>query len=712
MKASSKSHGGIKGMFLAHGEKLGMALVAIAALFLVYKAMQQQSLDASHQPTELERLVTEAKGTVEKADFATAPDENKRTFKEIAKVGDTTIRERAYHASVNWNPPVVPPTVLRKDPVLLAAQKLEANGGSGFLAFTNDDIRRQRALEEQQAAERKAMAQQKEQQKEADQTKTPRANNAAKNERGGRGDDPDHPNRRLVTGMAKPAGIPTAGDEEIRTAYWAVVLAKVPIKDEYKLYKDAFENARGYVPEADIPRYLGYRVKRAEVLPGKELKDDDFQPVSVYNGKGELISAAVYSLAIYGQAGDDAAGTKPKRGMTTDWAAQSEEIVDPRYLDDSGVLAVPLPPLVGRDWGAEVTHSEIPLASKATDTEEEAAKPADDNQVPKAQTPAEEDFSASDPNAAGGQRGRAPMMRGGGGEGERGSGRGYPGGYGGGRAAMSERGEGREAYAPRGGARGSAGGDMSPEVPCWLLRFFDFSVEPGKKYKYKVQLVIHDPNQSSETGRLVSTDSLDAAAITRIKAEKAAKKKPFRVTDWSDPSPTVSIPLAGDVHVAAAKPASDRFNDEPSTTLLVESFGKDDKQNGIQSAKEKDFKRGSVANMTEDGEVLVEQGRAIDPIKNFPFHTGITVLDIDGGDQLAKDVKKPARVLLMDQAGQLFVQNETDDADAVQLHRDIFADADKQQRGRPGAPTGGRENPRGPGGSQPGFGGRGGGGER
>ena len=27
-----------------------------------------------------------------------------------------------------------------------------------------------------------------------------------------------------------------------------------------------------------------------------------------------------------------------------------------------------------------------------------------------------------------------------------------------------------------------------------LLRFFDFTVEPGKKYKYQVQLVLADPN--------------------------------------------------------------------------------------------------------------------------------------------------------------------------------------------------------------------------
>jgi hypothetical protein len=703
MKANLKGLGGIKGMALAHGEKLGMAIVALLSLFLIYKALQQPSLDANRQPNELERLITEAKSSVEKADFATASTDFVRRYHPISKAPESTIPEKAYSASINWDPSVVPPVVLRTDPELLAAQKVEANGGSGLLAFTNDAIRKQRELEMQQEAERKEKAQQKEQdrlQKDAETGKNQRPNAANKAERGRGGEiaDPEHPNRRQLLGMTRQVGIPTAGDEEIRTAYWAAVLAKVPIKDQFKLYRGAFENARGYSPEADFPRYLGFRVKRAEVLPGQEVKEDDFKPISVYNGKGEAIAPAVYSLAIFGRAADEASGTAAKRGMTTDWAAQSEEIVDPRYLDEGGVLAVPLPPLVGRDWGVEATHSEIPLASKATVTDEEAAKPDDDKPLAPAAAP-EEDFSATDPAAAGGPRGRVMGGRGSEERGRGGStyGRGAP-------MMRDERGSGR---APVAGARGGASVDIAPQVPYCLLRFFDFSVEPGKKYKYRVQLVLQDPNQSSDSTHAVATESLDTAVINRIKAEK--KKTTFRTTDWSDPSPTVSIPLAGNVHVAAAKPASDRFNDEPATTLLVESFGSDDKGKSTQAAKEEDFKRGSVANMTKDAEFVGNDGAQpyIDLAPKFKFQTGITILDIDGGDPLppSKDLKRPARVLLMDPAGQLFVQNEVADTDAVQFHRDTFAEPDKQRGGRPG-PTapGGREGPRGAAGFQQGFG--------
>jgi hypothetical protein len=725
MKASLKGLSGINGLLLQHGEKLGMAIVVALSLFLVYKALQQPSLDVGHQPEKLDELIRSAKSDVEKASWDSAPaDQIRKVTKLENAAAAKPIDDVAYlpeHWQIGPDPAIVRPTVLRTDPVLLAAQKLEANGGSGLLAFTSEEVRRQRALEEQQAAARKQQQQEKEAekaQKEAEKGKSQRPG-ANSPERGGPLIDPEHPKRRLASGLAKPAGIATVGDEEVRPAYWAVVLAKVPIKDQCKLYRDALENARGYDPDSDSPRYLGYRVQRAEVRAGEQIKESDWKAVTVYNGKGKPIGSAVSLLTLYGRAADESAGIKAVPGVVDDWAAEAVEVVDPRYLDNDGVLAFPLPPLVGRDWGAEVSHSEIPLASKASAEPEPDAPQPDDKQATPA-APTEDLFSGGDASATGaGSRRRPPasMGRGGGG---REMGRGEE--YGGGRiqyrsSEAPQGGRGRE-YGPpaRGGSRNTSS-EMAPQVANWLLRFFDFSVEPGKKYVYRVQLVLqdpNDPNQHSETGnRLVNADALDKPVLDRLKAEKAVadkagkQPKPIRMTAWSDPTPTVSIPLAGNVRVASAKPASDRFNDEPVATLLVESFGSDDKGKAVQAAQEEDFRRGSVANMVKDAEVLISGGQQalIDVQKNFPFRTGVTILDIDGGDPLTKDIKKPARVLLMDPAGQLFVQNEVDDADAVQLHRDIFAEPDKKS-GRPGGTyaPGGRENPRVPGGFQQGFG--------
>jgi hypothetical protein len=105
------------------------------------------------------------------------------------------------------------------------------------------------------------------------------------------------------------------------------------------------------------------------------------------------------------------------------------------------------------------------------------------------------------------------------------------------------------------------------------------------------------------------------------------------------------------------------------------SFAKDEDGNAIFAAKEKELRRGFVANSIEETEYLVSDGRSIDTIESFNFLTGMTVVDIRGGEKLAmtKDMQTPSRMLLMDPSGELVIRNELNDADAVKMHRAIFA---------------------------------------
>jgi hypothetical protein len=117
--------------------------------------------------------------------------------------------------------------------------------------------------------------------------------------------------------------------------------------------------------------------------------------------------------------------------------------------------------------------------------------------------------------------------------------------------------------------------------------------------------------------------------------------------------------------------------------LLVESFDVDDKGNAIQAAKEVDnLRRGYVANLTaRRQEYLLPDGSAIDQVESFKFHTGITLLDVAGGDAMGRETL-PAKVLLMGPAGELYVRNELDDKQAVEYHEAVF---DKKNQGVPGA---------------------------
>lgn len=60
-----------------------------------------------------------------------------------------------------------------------------------------------------------------------------------------------------------------------------------------------------------------------------------------------------------------------------------------------------------------------------------------------------------------------------------------------------------------------------------LFRYFDFSVEPGKTYRYRVRLVLNNPNY----GRLPSEANGEAQVV----------EGETRTTEWSEPTPPVSI---------------------------------------------------------------------------------------------------------------------------------------------------------------------------
>jgi hypothetical protein len=205
-----------------------------------------------------------------------------------------------------------------------------------------------------------------------------------------------------------------------------------------------------------------------------------------------------------------------------------------------------------------------------------------------------------------------------------------------------------------------------------MFRFFDTNVEPGKRYRYRVKLALADVNANVPRhflDRKVS-DRLPPLPTT-VSANAPIKSAKPVMTEWSEPSPIVAIPMAGEVRLALATPPNDRqFNGESTAKLLVSSFDIDAEGKAIQAATEEEFRRGSVMNLTKTVEYLI--GQYIDKVENFKFRTGTMLVDIRSGKKLPGDLTAPAKVLVMDAGGRLSVRNDLTDIADVELHHAIF----------------------------------------
>ena len=85
-----------------------------------------------------------------------------------------------------------------------------------------------------------------------------------------------------------------------------------------------------------------------------------------------------------------------------------------------------------------------------------------------------------------------------------------------------------------------------------MVRFFDLTVKPGKSYRYRVRVMLEDPNRPHDPKADPDKGILHPTVIERLEQvatddENYLKRtgKPrrtyYRVTDWSEPSNVVTV---------------------------------------------------------------------------------------------------------------------------------------------------------------------------
>jgi hypothetical protein len=690
MKSGLKGGNAVVRLLLAHGEKIGIAAILLCAGMLIWSALSVPTLDSTQTPDELSRKAEQAEEHVNSFKWQEVASQD---LPETPVVESKPFEVDAMHqlAKDHWplldppNPPVIPPQKLRTDPLLLAAADLEVHADSGLWATANpDEINRRKkaALAAQQKADRE------EREREARESEDEDRDGGRGRGRGrddDRGDDEERRRGPNATVVVRPRqGVELAGFETINAQSWITVLARIPIKDQNNLYEDALENARGFNATADMPQYLGYIIERAEITHEGQGKWERIAQVTDKSLIKEMESFPVFP----------------------------PEVVAQRFVHP--VMTHPLPPLILKEWDDRVKHSSMSLAVDDVPPTDEPLEEEAVEEKP-AEGEAEDDggFGVTRPpaGAAGdpyGARGGYEM------DGGRGGGRGgYEmdggrGSYDGGRGGYEMDGGrgGRGGFEMDGGGRGF-GGQMGTgrgvELASFtwdyktsdiLLRFFDNTVEPGHRYRYRVRLALMDVNDG------VSVQYLDPTVAKRREALANAKLRTFRLTDWSDPSPIASVPLPVRLYLVAAEPAKPTA--PPEAEILIKAL---DSKFAAEIARKEKASRGAVLNVREKAEVVWSNNYEEEQDPEFNFRTGTTLVDVQGGEKLGKtnrNLVAPGRAVMMDAAGKLSILHELKDAPVVQ---DFDATKEMDQDGMGGG-RGGYEMDGGRGG---GRGGRGGG---
>jgi len=461
---------------------------------------------------------------------------------------------------------------------------------------------------------------------------------------GPRGDPPKYTVEKLrgVAGRAafrlkenrNVAGVPVGrSSESIRGQRWIVLTALVPIKKQTETYKEFFKNVQKRDPKRDVPKYIYYRVERAEVTDPHDAGDPDWKPLS---RRKELERAAAC------------------------WNNELPEIVDQKYLGDPGrdgkpVLVFPLGPRVRQQ---EATGKRLAMAPRGRSAAEDS--PWDDSVAHPPEIPVMTSQEPEVPEEPGPDYGPIPDE---------------PGGdvpdlvddplafdrvprttpI----AAVRPRDRFPIPRRPIGASPVGPGSDEDDSPEYWLFRFFDYTVQPGKHYRYRVRLLLANPNEGISPRYLINPE---------------LGKLRWLQSEWSEPSEVICVPRDTELLAVSVKPPL-RKGTEPSARMRIFKWVEDC---GKEAHTEKLLVRGQVANFPgctfpetrerpkkDDEDDLRPTRPRPETTETFDvdYLTEALVVDINGGQRLpGKDrLSAPGEILLLDPDGSLVVHDELED---------------------------------------------------
>jgi hypothetical protein len=284
--------------------------------------------------------------------------------------------------------------------------------------------------------------------------------------------------------------------------------------------------------------------------------------------------------------------------------AMAPELVDEEFTDPNHTM--PLGPMVGAEWTFDVVgHPKVKLAEKpgtrAVRPEVAAAEPAED-----------EDEAGGvglvDPNRPRADFGAPPNI------------------------------------GPRPVRRqGRLGVPKRKQSDSILFRVIDYTVEPGKQYRYRVQRRLLNPNRG---------------VAEKWLKDPATRTKKIIESPWSEPTPAVMVPRDIELFAGAVTKPGAR---DLQVKVLIKKL---DRERGMQLTTEGTFARGSLINVDKP---KIEIGGVA--ITDALLDSNSVLIDLRGGGRLSikdKSLTEPAELMILQPDGSLVVRDELDDEEAYQ----------------------------------------------
>jgi hypothetical protein len=626
---------GIKQFFLVNGEKIVLGGVVIALLGFLYSAITAKPLDETKSPEVIKRESAVLMNRIN--DPASNPPAGDRPkLPEPAP----PVPPQPLKWQTEISPLIFPELKKRSDPTILPIEEMQIASGVAIVGYAP-------ALASGAAGGMSPAAGALAAGNDHGPAYGGVGAAAAKSNTPAQTDERFNPQGMM--GAAKP------GDEP-RAKTYAIITGLVPWSKQCEEYSNRFEfavppslpasdptqptaNTALQTGQPQLPEYIYFRVQRTDNLQPKDDKD--------------WTTTINYLSALTDQAA---------------WSNQSgvQDIVDQNYIFQPGTLkghttyiTWPLPPLFLKIWGFEASHPKVKL-----NLPQDAMNPGQQQGPDLAQG----DFDGTQ----GGARAAAPPVA-----------RPAAGAFGPGGAGMAS---GRDHdYNPGGGRFG--GGVFGQPAPAAvttpdntvvvdnkLFRFVDFTAEPGKTYRYRIQLVVNNPNFG-----LLPDCLLDAktASVPTLFSDWAMTAPVTIPRDWRLLADSVSVTVPGKsepkaklavLAIVKAKPATEGVSTPLTSDVPLEALKE---LFGTNEA----IPMGAIVDLhlAFDKVVDVPEGGLYRKVENVNIDTDQTMLlDLRNDDPLAMNPKSkgPTEMLFMDSSGRLVTADSAADSLVVKDFRD------------------------------------------